>query len=360
MIHQCLCVLLVVCSHLACADQSFLQRRFAESYGGLPAGKNWTSFQPHSNYVSLRNSSKGAKTSQLANKRGVHSLGHDCDRPEVAAALASLAMYDTGIGEAFLPAADVTVAKNALTAAGFSIAKEYANADGKCHSLVDPNVIVDDHDASFLWKRSDGHCLLAFRGSNCYEGGRDWLKDTRHIFKYGHDIHQHVLVDEFEPLLKKMSKADFTDCATLDVTGHSLGASLASIFAVLSNADELQLEKYVDRVYLFSTPAVFFGGGARNGRREDGCFPGAQYCYYIEENGEFKADFACHLFEGGFQHPKSDYIRIGATTGTTACADVTEQVFRGDAVTTRLADHLPQHYLNGQGCSDAQIPVRQG
>lgn len=275
--------------------------------------------------------------------------------------MAAFAVYDSGLVAHDTPPADVAAAKSSLTASGFSLAKRFEHSAGKCPSMANPQKMVQDHDAAHLWKRSrDGHCLLVFRGSNCFADGFAAMGDTTSIFKYGHEIHQKILVDEFDPLYGQMSKADFTDCKTLDVTGHSLGASLATIFAVLSNAGELKLEKYVDGAYFFSNPAVF-AGGAKNGRREDGCFPGAQYCNYEREGGKLKSDFVCNGFSKKYSNPKADFVKLGATTGTTACTSAVPQIPpKTDASgAPDLSIHAMQYYLNGQGCSEAKVPVPQ-
>lgn len=286
----------------------------------------------------------------------LRTLGSDCGSPAVAAALASLAAYDSGNVEGMLPKAQVDKVKGALQSSGFSQSKQYRITQGKCQSLINGEEL-DETDAAFLWKRaSDRHCLLSFRGSNCVADG--FVLAPAAIFKYGHTINQDALSKEFEPLLAKMTMADFSDCNTLHVTGHSLGAGLASIFAVLSNADELELGKSVDAVYLMSPAQVFKGTMPTNGKSEDGCFAGGMYCNYVEDGGELKVDWVCQAQPGGgYTQPKTDYIKIGAASGTTACAQVTPEFLKADPVMHGLPVHIPQHYVNGQGCSEATVPL---
>merc|ERR1719188_214364 len=78
--------------------------------------------------------------------QGLRALGSDCSRPEVAAALASLATYDSGNVQAIVPASDLNAATGSLQSAGFTKAKIYEITSGKCSSLFD-GTELDESDA---------------------------------------------------------------------------------------------------------------------------------------------------------------------------------------------------------------------
>merc|ERR1719356_1175569 len=108
-----------------------------------------------------------------------------------------------------------------------------------------------------------------------------------------------------------------------------MGGGLASLFAVLSNAGKLSLNKTVDRLYGMAPVPLFRGryGMPVNKQTEDGCFAGGIYCNYVDEQGALKIDPACNKDPGYYMQPKVAFTKIGAASGTVACSDVTRATF---------------------------------
>jgi len=279
-----------------------------------------------------------------------HALAGDCGRPEIAAVLASMATFDSGLVYDLLPENQVNELKQKLASAGFTQAKRVDVSTGNCTKLGTQDT-VRDSDAAVLWKR-DNHCLLAFRGSNCMADG--FSASPASMFKYGHDINRDVLVKEFEPLVALMEASDFSDCSSLDVTGFSLGGSLATIFAVLNNADELHFGKTVTGLYALAPVPTFYGDMVTNQKSTDGCFAGGVYCNYVTEQGALKVDPAC--VNTGYAFPKAAFVKIGAATGETACASVTKNIVQDHPADALLPAHFPQLYINNMGCDEAALP----
>jgi hypothetical protein len=266
---------------------------------------------------------------------------------EVAAALTSMGAYDSVETPV---SADMDAAKSTLIAAGFTNTKRYEISLGQCPHFLTQEV-VNDTDAAFLWKRG-GECLLAFRGSNCLEDG--FQVSPANIFKYGYTINHDYLSREFEPLLDEMSLDDFQDCSSLDVTGHSMGGGMASIFAVLNNAGELKLNQHTVRgLYAFAPVKVFHGAVPTNMKSSDGCFEGGVYCGYDNQG----VDAACAGLGADYMQPKTNYVKLGAQVGTTSCTSVDAQALLAEPVSPALFPvHAPHNSVNWLGCSDAQIP----
>ena len=173
---------------------------------------------------------------------------------DLQAAWASLAAYDSRAAGKFLNA-KAEQAKESLRGAGFERVAAFEVHNGKAMSF-DNTVQVDEWDAAHLWLReADGRGILAFRGSDSQEDLQH-VRCDRKADMYGHMLHAEVVEGEFAPLVAKMAPGDFSSCATLVATGHSLGGGCASLLAVLTNdkADPLGFgpeRKRVDELYGF-------------------------------------------------------------------------------------------------------------
>jgi len=335
--HGALLVFLFLASH---GDAAFMRTEHAVA----PASKAKRS----ENLVSALNSSDliAGNRTLLSNVHGVHGRSGDCDRPEVAAMLASAGIFDSGLSPAF-PESDLQQYKQHVASAGLSEVKRYETRLGHCHFQGDH---VNDSDAAALFKNG-AYCLLVFRGSNCMADMEDVPVS---IFKYGYEINQKVLTEEFEPLIGKMNQSDYADCATLDVTGFSLGGSLATIFAVLRNAEEIKFGPPVTNLFAFAPAPVFHGSVVTNKNSTDGCFRGGSYCSFVMDSGVPKMDPVCAVGEG-LSGPKAKFVKLGQATGETTCDQGMESIGQQEPASTWMPAHFPQIYIQGLGCEEAEI-----
>ena len=125
---------------------------------------------------------------------------------------------------------------------------------------------------------------------------------------------------EFAPLVAKMSPGDFSSCATLVATGHSLGGGCASLLAVLMNdqADPLGMgesRKRVDELYGFGATPVFHTSEHETpneyGCYTRGAFPGAIYrTLRMGADGVEVQDRAFNLATQNFHYPKTGLVSL--------------------------------------------------
>ena len=237
---------------------------------------------------------------------------------DLEAAWASLAAYDSTAAGKFLNR-KAKKAKESLRGAGFERAAKFEVCNGVSMSF-DNTVEVEDWDAAHLWLReSDGRGILAFRGSDSQKN-LEHVRCDRVAEVYGHKLHAEVAEGEFAPLVATMSPGDFSSCATLVATGHSLGGGCASLLAVLMNdkADPLGFgaeRKHVDELYGFGATPVFHNS-ERETPNEYGCnmrgaFPGAIYrTLRMGVDGREVQDRAFNLATKNFHYPKTGLVSL--------------------------------------------------
>ena len=183
----------------------------------------------------------------------------------------------------------------------------------------DNTLEVDEYDAAYLWLREeDGRAILAFRGSDTQKNLEN-VRSTATCSMYGHQVHAAVAEGEFAPLVTKMTRGDFSSCATLAVTGHSLGGGCASMLAVLMNdkSDPLGFgegRKIVDELYGFGATAVFHNAEPETpneyGCHQRGAFPGAIYRTLRTTDGVEVQDRAFNLATQCFHYPKTGLVSL--------------------------------------------------
>ena len=236
---------------------------------------------------------------------------------DLHAAWASLAAYDSEAAGKFLNT-KAENAKGELRAAGYELARDFVVFNGKSMSF-DNTLEVDEYDAAYLWLREeDGRAILAFRGSDTQKNLEN-VRSTATCSMYGHQVHAAVAEGEFAPLVTKMTRGDFSSCATLAVTGHSLGGGCASMLAVLMNdkSDPLGFgegRKIVDELYGFGATAVFHNAEPETpneyGCHQRGAFPGAIYRTLRTTDGVEVQDRAFNLATQCFHYPKTGLVSL--------------------------------------------------
>jgi hypothetical protein len=238
---------------------------------------------------------------------------------DLQAAWASLAAYDSEAAGKFLNT-KAEKAKESLRGEGFERVAAFEVYNGKSMSF-DNTAEVDEWDAAYLWLReSDGRGILAFRGSDSQKN-LEHVRCDRKADMYGHMLHAEVAEGEFAPLVAKMSPGDFSSCATLVATGHSLGGGCASLLAVLTNdkADPLGFgpaRKKVDELYGFGATPVFHVSECETpneyGCHVRGAFPGAIYrTLRIGVDGVTEVqDRAFNLATQNFHYPKTGLVSL--------------------------------------------------
>jgi len=332
---------LLVFLFLASGDAAFMRTEHVAPGSNASSG----------NLTSAPNSSDTGNRTLLSHVPSVHGSGDCSRRPEVLAMIASAGIFDSGLS-VIMTESELQQSKQHLASAGLSEVKRYETRLGHCRFHGDD---LKDSDAAALFRNGD-YCLLVFRGSNCMADMED---SPVSIFKYGHEINQKVLTQEFEPLIGEMKPADYADCATLDVTGFSLGGSLATIFAVLRNAEEVKFGPPVANLFAFAPAPVFYGGVVTNKNSTDGCFRGGSYCSFVKEtDGVPKMDPVCaHGLDTvpRLSGPKAKFVKLGQATGETTCDHATESIGQQEPASTWMPAHFPQIYIQAL-CPEAEMP----
>ena len=256
-------------------------------------------------------SSRGVSSAARAGPSGRY------EQKDLHAAYASLAAYDSKAAGTFLNV-EAEKAKGELRAAGYELVREFIVDNGRDLSF-DGTVEVDAFDAANLWLRaSDGRALLAFRGSDTQKNLQN-VRNPATCLMYGHRLHAAVAEGEFSPLVSMMAAGDFSSCAALAVTGHSLGGGCASMLAVLMNdkADPLGFgaaRKTVDELYGFGATAVFHNSEPETpneyGCHVRGAFPGAIYRTLRTTDGVEVQDRAFNLATQCFHYPKTGLVSL--------------------------------------------------
>lgn len=328
---------------------------------------------------------------------------------------ASAATYDSGLNRNAYPELrrQMVVGKANLNLLGFfedarwDITTSYtSDFDGR---------LGFDKDAAVLWKRvKDNTCILAFRGSNTLQDvgmqtGALNAKILANPMKVqGQNFRvAHHLYDEYYYLQEEMDPMVFQGCSSLEVTGHSLGASMAGLHAVFINVPNDPLKwwssprvaqnvvgKRVNHMYLFAPVPMWYGriwsynwqGSptySANGPGDDPnrCFSGGVYRSITESGNTYKQDFTGHSGPANAKrvYTKADYVDMfqnsaqGYYTSIYACATNNDVAMHNHAdryavwPSSTYCNHDPERYMrslvNGAtGCSEAsgRFWVQQG
>jgi len=190
-----------------------------------------------------------------------------------AAALASACTYRNSWMATVTPASCTR-----LSDKGWTLRNHY-QATTEYHDT--PIGTISDVDNADVYTK-DGDCLLAFQGadSELYGG----LEAGYHSYQGQEGVTK--ITAELEGLLVEIAKehggsmaAAFENCGSLIVTGHSLGATQAAIFAWIANknGDPRGIGKTVSEVYLAAPTTVSNEVQLTNEQTTDGCFAGAAY-----------------------------------------------------------------------------------
>jgi hypothetical protein len=140
--------------------------------------------------------------------------------------------------------------------------------------------VLDVDNADIYTK--DGDCLLAFQGADAEIALG--LKPAYHTYQDQEGVTK--VTAELEGLLVAIATehggtvaSAFVTCGSLIVTGHSMGATQAAIFAWVANknGDPRGIGKRVSEVYLAAPTTVSNGVQLTNEQATDGCFVGAAY-----------------------------------------------------------------------------------
>ena len=134
---------------------------------------------------SRRSSSTSARSRSLSTAISATEQEATQDRPELHAAWASLAAYDSDASGKFLQQASAR-AKQQLSDAGFEMLTDYSITGGIATDFAGTREVVET-DAAYLWHRPDDRRgILAFRGSDTQQD-RACRNDCR-----GHVWSQHA------------------------------------------------------------------------------------------------------------------------------------------------------------------------
>lgn len=220
--------------------------------------------------------------------------------PRLAAAASACAYRKSNING--LLAVDVEPLCDVPPAAGWILTQEYTapHPAGTCneaacrtgarkllrelHNKVQSS---EDTDNADLY-RYGNDCLLAMHGADIVEfedrhNGTGFHTPTSY-YNISAGFHNGLTM-ELDNLLnvikqKHGSLAAFASSCPGDlyVTGHSMGGSIAAIFAFLANHDDdpLQMGKTVKSIYLYA-PAPVATQALTDGQSDDGCFDGMTY-----------------------------------------------------------------------------------
>jgi len=126
-----------------------------------------------------------------------------------------------------------------------------------------------DVDHMGLWKNAaTSACLVTFQGSDHLHDFASITDASTRNYRGVYAIHGGIL-SEFQPLFEQVNfdEEPWTSCASITVTGHSLGGSLAQLFAAVLTAND-QMPS-VDEVYIYGAPCPFQGPSPNT------CFTGA-------------------------------------------------------------------------------------
>lgn len=155
------------------------------------------------------------------------------------------------------------------------------------------NVTGSENDYAELYAKG-GDCMLAFRGSDSQVDMANVNSFVNTNLYHKMKLNYGVMVEWNHMVAKLTASKAFkvmkeTCPKPLVVVGHSLGAALAQMFAVMANyiGDPLNMALTVDAIYAFGAVPIGeqSGGEPRNQKSADGCFKGGVYGN-VNDNGD--------------------------------------------------------------------------
>lgn len=146
-----------------------------------------------------------------------------------------------------------------------------------------PKVLETDY--AELWVRG-GECMLTFRGSDSDIDMANNAKYSANATYHGLKLHEGIRLEwtkMFDALTAAKAFAIIRQSCAKPVTvaGHSLGAAMAQMFAVMANkrGDPLLMGVQVGAIHGFGAMPIGHEDGKppSNGKSSDGCFKGGVY-----------------------------------------------------------------------------------